>query len=123
MTEEEYKNLFDEYFSKHVATLEQHGPFQLLKWEEPNTWNSRMEFWLKDGELCVTGDLGQSVYRFWKDLVDLRKLGVNKQGGICFVYFDSKISTYHYCNETIVDVRKKLAWVGLKSALAAMEVK
>lgn len=73
-----------EWFSKHVASVEQHGNIQKVIWKRPDTGIYSVYYLISGRHLFVYGDIGDAVY-VWGSPINLEFLA-----NLSLSYFASK---------------------------------
>ena len=58
------------WFKNHRASLEKHGPVEILRWREPGSGIFAVNYTIgfRHGLLAVDGDIGEAIYRWNADL-------------------------------------------------------
>jgi hypothetical protein len=84
------------WFKDHRATLHESvelagWKIECLRWQKPGSSDYRVDYMLRNGTLCVTGDLGEAIYE-WYSPVD----GLKWIAGLDIGYFHSKCLASEY---------------------------
>lgn len=82
------KDIKENWFKDHVATLTQHGTLQVLEWKRPTSGTYRCRYVFDGSNMYISGDIGEAVFRLtWKaDIHSFNDLYIG--------YFKGKMSAY-----------------------------
>jgi hypothetical protein len=81
------KEIREQWFKNHVATLTQHGNLQVLDWREPKRFKYACRYVFDNEFVYISGDIGEAVFRLtWNANVHSFNLSPH--------YFHEKLSAY-----------------------------
>jgi hypothetical protein len=82
------KDIKENWFKDHVATLTQHGSLQVLEWKRPTSGTYRCRYVFDGSNMYISGDIGEAVFRLtWK-------ADVHSFNNTYVDYFKGKMSAY-----------------------------
>jgi hypothetical protein len=84
----EAKEIRENWFEDHVATLTQHGNLAVLSWKKPKSSFYYCRYVFDGYRLYIAGDIGEAVFEF-SSLIDVHSF--NETG---LSYFHQKLSAY-----------------------------
>lgn len=88
MSRDIVKEIREQWFDRHIATLTKHGDLEVLQWKRPGTINYSCRYVFDGNMMYVSGDLGEAV--FWLTW----RASIHSFNDIHIDYFDEKISAY-----------------------------
>lgn len=82
------KEIRENWFEDHIATLSTHGGLEVLKWKEPGTSTYLCRYVFDNNKIYISGDIGEAIFELtWK-------AGIHTFNDINLGYFYSKLSAY-----------------------------
>ncbi len=81
-------------FKDHIATLQQHGPIEYLRWKKPDTGIFSIRYYLHGGILMINGDCGDAILQWNHSESDPKSLAWIAECN--FGYYASKLQASAY---------------------------
>ena len=94
------KQIREDWFKDHVATLNQHGDLQVLDWKRPNSRTYYCRYVFDGAMLYISGDIGTAV--FWLTW----KAEIHSFNDLYIGYFKGKMSA---CSDNKMDFNSESA--------------